>query len=123
MCFVIPMFCERQIADEDKIVYKTGFVVKNKYFDSAIRGYRYILNKENPFVMPLIEHQGVPVIDKGYHSYGKDSKEICHNELYDIVECIIPKDSVYYYNGLEDTYVSSNIIIKQQIDKKMFRPK
>ena len=118
MCFMANEYIEPQIADEDIIVYKEGIIVDNYFYPSAT-GYEYIIDGENPIIDLHVDSDDdiLMIINEGYHSYDATLVEP-DDYLYDTVECIIPKGSTYYYYG--NLYVSSNIVIKQKIDKCTF---
>ena len=72
----------------------------------------YILNwnKDNP-TTPI---SSCGTIEKGYHSYIKNNRII--SDKYEIlIECVIPKGTLYYKNPFNEEYVSETIILKKVI--------
>ena len=117
MCFFIhPGYKEVRIAVEDIVCWKT----LNSRRQSIYYGHYYTLDSvdvldEEEF-WPLIYPDSPNTIKTGYHSYSsshraKRSLDIIRRE--NIYECIIPKRSKYFYNPVEEEFVSSRIIIKK----------
>lgn len=136
MCWITDKKPTRKTATEDIICYKVFYSNEIKYkikrflgiplykegikeLYSLYRNYKYYPYTHNPTVNIYCgrdnNHTGW-VINVGYHSYSTLNKAKftrCPGiEL--IVECIIPKNTIYYINEYEDI-VSSNIIITDKI--------
>ena len=91
----------------------TFLIKKQKSINLHIESYKPIIDfihyKINEYVR----------IEEGYHSYAtlataKFNKTSSPSSI--IVECIIPKDAIYYLNE-DDEIVSSNIIVTDKIIK------
>ena len=120
------------------IIYRTiifGFInLKPKIIqlNSIVRHFEYIPYKKQKSVNLHKKYLSYPIIDfthckikkyikieEGYHSYAtldraKHIKTFQPSSI--IVECIIPKDAIYYLNE-DDEIVSSNIIVTDKIIK------
>lgn len=136
MCWITDKKPTRKTATEDIICYKVFYSDKIKYkikrflgiplykegieeLYSLYRNYKYYPYVHNPTVNIYCGHDSNHtgwVINVGYHSYSTLNKAKftrCPGiEL--IIECIIPKNTIYYINEYEDI-VSSNIIITDKI--------
>lgn len=136
MCWITDKKPTRKIVTEDIICYKVFYSKDIKYkikrflgiplykegiekLYSLYKNYKYYPYVHNPTVDIYCErdnnHIGW-VINVGYHSYSTLNKAKftrCPG-INLIVECIIPKNTIYYINEFEDI-VSSNIIITDKI--------
>ena len=124
---------------EQDIVYRTkhflGFKLgkpKIVKLNSVIQHFEYIPYKKQKSVNLHKKYLSYPIInsthfkikkyikiEEGYHSYAtldraKYIKTFQPSSI--IVECIIPKDAIYYLNE-DDEIVSSNIIVTDKIIK------
>lgn len=129
MCFTVPAAkCKLQKAEQDIIVYKIVTNLKYKrYFwhpwdkylasvKSSVRGFIYKVYLYNiPIKLAPLRRIYSFYIEEGYHSYGSLQKAKCEYPglSWYIIKCIIPKGSFYYEYG--ELYVSSNIIITDEI--------
>lgn len=114
----LPKMC---IAEQDICVYKIVRSINDFLCSSAIQNFQYqykiLYTQEEPILVQLgyISY----VIEKGFHSYKtyfkakKKFHKFYEGSLYNmiIVECIIPKDSIFYENK-NGEIVSNNIIIR-----------
>ena len=141
MCFVVESINpDALIAKEDIICYKSVFLRRPKsiwnedfwleiliwilYFlgiklvVSASIEYVYILTKyEHERVhIKSISSGPMLIIEEGYHSWtniGKAKSQINLSMQDTIIECIIPKGTIYYVNKKSQEYVSENIITRK----------
>lgn len=115
----LPKMC---IAEQDICVYKIVRSINDFLCSSAIQNFQYQYKILYTQEEPILVQPGYTsyVIEKGFHSYKtyfKALKAFCEFDecsLYNntiIVECIIPKDSIFYENE-EGEIVSNNIIIR-----------
>lgn len=131
MCWQSNKFPKRHIANEDitcyKIFSKRDIVWETTLYTnikkmikvaSLYRNYSYAPYKENPEVK--LTYYRVDcitnwIINTGYHSYISllDAKRH-HCSNFNIIECVIPKNSFYYINNYGET-VSSNLIVTDKI--------
>ena len=131
MCWQSNSFPERHIATEDIICYKV-FSKKDIVWETLLgsnikkmikvaslyRNYSYVPYKENPEVKLTcykVDRITNLIINAGYHSYISllaAKRLYCSN--FNIIECVIPKDSFYYINNRGET-VSSNLIVTDKI--------
>ena len=117
MCFILSEDSKPKIAEEDIICYKiVETVVLSPDIEevaSLFTGYVYTLGELNPKV--IIKVANSFSIDKGYHSYIKRLEKSWYSSSFshhrELVECTIPKGTLYYANDHE--YVSENIIINK----------
>ena len=137
MCWTSDTNPIPKTADKDIICYKVFYIKDIKYkrrkflgiplwkegiekLYSMYKEYEYIPYATNPKVTIYYRKYNDIYswwsIDKGYHSYSTldqaELKRILKLEL--IVECVIPKGSVYYLNE-NNEIVSSNIIVTDKI--------
>lgn len=137
MCWTSDTNPIPKTADKDIICYKVFNIKDIKYKRRKFLGipfrkegieelyslyklYKYIPYADNPKVTIYYRKYNDIYswwsIDKGYHSYSTldqaELKRILKLEL--IVECTIPKGSVYYLNE-NNEIVSSNIIVTDKI--------
>ncbi len=135
MCFIIDT--PRQKATEDIRCWKILSGNGSPYFQ--VLAPPYVIGQKNPpirlrpakgFLLTQIGSRMVPTeaeqIDKGYHSYATLAKAKHELKTYTrglyfhvrnpsicpeiLVEFVIPRGAVYYYNHREREYVSSRII-------------
>lgn len=133
MCFIGSNI--RKTATEDIPCYKIMLdreVRKRKWWEfwekpedityrSLYRDYIYHSNEENPPVQlyPMRFSSRSAVIYEGYHSYKmKYSAYKWTADDFVRVQCIIPKGSTYFES--EGEYVSSNIIVTDQLLPQIF---
>ena len=137
MCWTSDTNPIPKTADKDIICYKIFSIEDIKYkvkkflgitfrkesikeLYSLYKEYKYIPYAANPKVtINYRKYNGIYSwwsIDKGYHSYSTldqaELKRIPKLEL--IVECVIPKGSIYYLNE-NNEIVSSDIIITDKV--------
>ena len=137
MCWTSDTNPIPKTADKDIICYKVFDIKDIKYkrrkflgiplwkegiekLYSMYKEYEYIPYANNPkvtiYYRKYNDIHSWWSIDKGYHSYSTldqaELKRILKLEL--IVECVIPKGSVYYLNE-NNELVSSNIIVTNKI--------
>lgn len=137
MCWTSDTNPIPKTADKDIICYKVFYIKDIKYkirkflwiplwkegiekLYSMYEEYEYVPYATNPKVnIRCKKRNGIYsrwAIDKGYHSYSTLSRAAfvrCKISRL-IVECTIPKGSVYYLNG-NNEIVSSNIIVTDKI--------
>lgn len=137
---------EMRVADEDITVFKVMRKIQNGVYSSYYMEYPYTLGKTYE-MNGLKSHKwkdGYVTIEKGFHSYSMEC-HICaiyndseqnHKQIYItqrdtmgmigvyqytydicIVECKIPKGSIYYRNSY-DEIVSEKIIINKEISRE-----
>lgn len=128
MCWISKTIPIKNIAEKDIICYKVFYIrdiilEQNKIqkIYSQYRHFPYIPYKKQKYINLEIENN---IIEKritfGYHSYGtlERAQYVVYNLFfksnYNIIECIIPKDSEYYVNNYQEI-VSSNIIVTDKI--------
>lgn len=127
MCFWIDRIKKDSIvAAEDieckKVVYKVGWwnirqllswsLFEGKIYRSQFRDFYYTTN----FLQKKIDLKiNSYFIDKGYHSYHMNKKEILHQSDLVCIKCIIPKGTLYYKNDSSKEYVSETIIVTDTI--------
>lgn len=107
MCFHAPLFTKKQIAKEDIIVWKDGWLCKEDKdtFRTSVMNYVYRINVPQPKIKlkRSFEFTIFPIckmsVDQGYHSFvaGPQSDFRYVNEA--VAKCIIPKGTAYYTNG------------------------
>lgn len=137
MCFIIhPKHPTAKIAKKDIVCYKVLWHIE-KEFRSLAKHYMYKLDKLNDKIVLKTTVQdtmrGIHSIHDGYHSFTcvraakgeiRDlisnwscliQSVILRNGTYEIHECIIPKGEIYYFNPEHHVYVSTNIIIKEEV--------
>ena len=137
MCWTSDTNPISKTADKDIICYKVFSIEDIKYkvkkflgipfrkvgieeLYSLYKQYKYIPYATNPKVTIYYRKYNDIyswwAIDKGYHSYSTLSKaEFVRCKIFElIVECTIPKGSVYYLNE-NNEIVSSNIIVTDKI--------
>jgi hypothetical protein len=116
MCFYAKLFSKKQIANEDIIVWKTGYQREDKdTFRTSTMYYTYRLNVPQPKIklkkeICWVEFAEIGIcITEGYHVYTyKPTSELCYDfEI--MAKCIIPKDTAYYTNG--DVSVAETITV------------
>jgi hypothetical protein len=115
MCFYISKHYPKALTAEHEIeCYKLLF----HDYESLYHYFPYKLNK---LYKTTIREEDTDIfgsiIKRGFHSYShrfianeKREKSDLANLL--LVTCIIPKGAKYYYNPLDEEYVSNQIIIK-----------
>lgn len=109
MCFFIHHRHRKpKIAKRDITCYKLGIKIDETSFKSEIKEHLYNLGEKQTELELSPIHDMILV---GYHSYS-NKREIKFN-FQDLVKCIIPKGSIYYYNPYIKEYVSSNIIVQE----------
>ena len=125
MCFYIhPKHQEKKIAKRDIVCYKYGRVTKagNKFSPSCYTGFYYpfgekVEQKGNRW--PYIHtYRGFfpKRIEKGFHSYSnKKAIKGFTKRYYNIVKCIIPKGTEYFYDPKTKTYVSRALVVQEVI--------
>lgn len=126
----------RNVADNDLTVYKVVKIV-NGTIISYFQDYNYEFNKlyKTTLNTNIVPYNGVDLlyIDRGFHSYlvNKDLIKWMHFEPYTeivfgtdsyvldfftkIIECTIPKNSIYFINEFKDV-VSNKIILNRIIN-------
>lgn len=128
MCWTSQAKPIKNIAEKDIICYKVFYIRDiileqnkiQKIYSQYIH-FPYIPYKKQEHINLEIENY---TTDKriifGYHSYGTLERaqyvvyNLLHKSNYNIIECIIPKDSEYYVNYYQEI-VSSNIIVTDKI--------
>jgi len=119
MCFIVhPKHPIAKIAKKDITCYK---VLNDNMCPRHYSVYPpYVFGKINPSIR-LETHSYLPgVIELGYHSFSiqRPARRICKAFWRDnplLVRCIIPKGELYYFNPDDREYVSTNIIIKEEV--------
>ena len=129
MCFYIHKdHSESKVATEDIVCYK-AFVVedypvvkdKTKLY-SIVQLYPYDQNRRYAMPDPIkpdihkIEIED-NTISKGFHSYATRREHYWNRAIY--IECYIPKGANYYYNPMDEEYVSDELFVTGY-DKKVF---
>lgn len=118
MCFKISYsHREPKIAKKDITCYKVVYPSTDKTkIRSTTMDFYYVFKRKNKKVK-LIPKFGE--INNGYHSYSsKKMTYINMTKLRLVVECVIPKDTLYYFNPDYHEYVSENIIVNKIITIK-----
>lgn len=134
MCWTSYNTPVKQIADENILCYKVfhktdiiwrvektsdlTFEAKIKEIKSLYKQYKYVPYNINPKIDIIYKWSDIEntwYIEEGYHSFAsvKKATEYSNDDFF-IIECIIPKDSVFYVNSLSEI-VSSNIIVTDKI--------
>ena len=117
MCLIIPQRPkpEPSIAGQDYISWK----ILDSSLRSLIYCHRYTLGELNRGVLGQPEFHDIPnplwVIEEGFHSY--TSMDCCDPISWPdcvLVECVVPKGSIYYL-GDRGEMVSDQIIIKRKV--------
>lgn len=141
MCWISDKYPTKNIATKNIICYKVfneyDIILKERKFlgktykkeiekfISLYSKYLYFPYKINSEISLLYSYSspnkwyksGLWSINKGYHSYETLNVTKRHtNEYCRIIECIIPKGSIYYINRVGHI-VSSNIIVTDKIVK------
>ena len=124
MCWTsnkLPKMC---IAEQDMRVYKIVRSINNFLCSSAVQNFQYQYKILYTQEKPILVQPGYTAsyrIEKGFHSYKTYFKakkafyKFSECSLYNdtiIVECIIPKDSIFYENK-NGEIVSDRIIINR----------
>jgi hypothetical protein len=120
MCFYTSLFAKGKIAQEDIIVWKTGYKREDKdTFRSPTQDYVYRLNVLQSRIkikkeLECIDLSGISlVINAGYHSYVNEPISEFRYQSEVVVKCIIPKGTVYYTNGsvnVSETIIAIKIV-------------
>jgi len=117
-----PEHYQQYIAEDDILCYKMLQSIAD-VLSAPYSIYIYKLNeKQEEIQMKPISDIGFPeevVIHEGYHSYSelcfaKEAISSFPHPKFRLFTAIIPKGSTYFKNDRE--YVSSNIIIKEEIE-------
>jgi hypothetical protein len=124
MCFKINKNYPKALtAEHDIECYKVMKIPYVSYFESL----RYKLNTLYNETIQIVYQNDEDIdgdtkgyIEDGFHSYAHrfNANEFIENFVQnkkifvDIVVCIIPKGAKYYYNPIDEEYVSNQIIIK-----------
>ena len=128
MCWTSKTIPIKNIAEKDIICYKVFYISdiilkqnKIQKIYSECMNFLYIPYKKQEHINLKIVNDIIRyIIEEGYHSYGTLERaqyvvyNLLHKSNYNIIECIIPKDSEYYVNYYQEI-VSSNIIVTDKI--------
>lgn len=114
MCFYLHRALpEPQIATRSIRVWKR---FNKKNLKSPYRGFQYERDKEYSLSTDLTEkydfRMDVRIITDGFHAYTSRQKAENHRGLIEtVIECTVPKGSVYYWNPVRQEIVSNRIRI------------
>lgn len=124
MCFfAIKKYGKIKIAHKDIVCYKTLMYNMQSFW----KYHQYYFDKLEPKLRlkNVCSDKEFVRIEEGYHSFSTEEKVMAEYEhwsysyknLIQMVKCIIPKGSRYYYDPDTSSYVSNQIIIKEVIEE------